>query len=153
MARNRIIAGLAAVTVIVQAAERSGSLITADYAADLGRPVAAVPGPVTTRLSAGSNALLHAGAPVARGVEDVLDLLADATGREVVRRPEPAGGGAAELQPALAALLAAVEDGRGSLGQLAETPEAARAVLAGLGELEFRGLVRRDGGGRWMRAA
>ena len=153
VARNRIIAGLAAVTVIVQAAERSGSLTTADYAADLGRPVAAVPGPVTTRLSAGSNALLHAGAPVARGVEDVLDLLADATGREVVRRPEPAGGGAAELQPALAALLAAVEDGRGSLGQLAETPEAARAVLAGLGELEFRGLVRRDGGGRWMRAA
>jgi DNA processing protein len=152
VARNRIIAALAAVTVIVQAAERSGSLTTADYAADLGRPVGAVPGPVTTRLSAGTNGLLHAGAPVVRGVEDVLDLLADATGRTF---GPPAGPTerAEALEPRLARLLEAVENGHATLGSLASTPEEARRVMAGLGELELRGLVRRDAGGRWRRAA
>ena len=55
VARNRIIAALGAATVVVQATERSGSLTTADFAAELGRAVGAVPGPVTTRLSAGTH--------------------------------------------------------------------------------------------------
>src|SRR5205807_7125839 len=63
-ARNRIMAGLAAATVVVEAAERSGSLITATFAVELGRDVGAVPGRVTSREAAGSNALLHAGAGV-----------------------------------------------------------------------------------------
>ncbi len=75
-ARNRVIAALAAVTVVVEGGERSGSLITADFAADLGRAVGAVPGPVTSTLAAGPNALLKLGAEVIRGSEDVLDLLA-----------------------------------------------------------------------------
>ena len=170
IARNRIIAALSAVTVVVQATERSGSLTTADFAAELGRAVAAVPGPVTSRLSAGTHALLHAGAPIVRGTEDVLDLLADVTGRTFTVaasgtgwaapawRPSPGGdppgaGSARTLRPELAALLAAVEDGRGTLAQLAETPAQARAALAGLGELELRGLIRRTLGGRWERAA
>ena len=60
--RNRIIAALSTVTIVVEAATLSGSLITADLATDLGRVVAAVPGPVTSRYSAGANELLHAGA-------------------------------------------------------------------------------------------
>ena len=56
VARNRIIAGLAAMTVVVEATERSGSLTTADFAAQAGRAVGAVPGPVTSRFSAGANA-------------------------------------------------------------------------------------------------
>ena len=75
-ARNRIIAGLAAATVVVEAQERSGSLITAEIAADLGRHIGAVPGPVTGPRSAGTNALLHDGAAVVRDVRDALDLTA-----------------------------------------------------------------------------
>src|SRR3954447_23719338 len=149
VARNRIIAALSAATVVVQATERSGSLTTADFAAELGRVVAAVPGPVTNRLSAGVHGLIQTGAPLVRGAEDVLELLAAETGREfasLAPRPVP-------LPPPLSALLAAVEDGHGTLGELATTPEEARDALAGLGELERLGLVRRGFGGRWERAA
>jgi len=62
LARNRLIAGLAAATVVVEAAGRSGSLVTARLAAELGRAVLAVPGPITSRLSMGTNALLCDGA-------------------------------------------------------------------------------------------
>ena len=74
-ARNRIIAALSGVTVIVEAAERSGSLAIADRAADLGHIVGAVPGPITSRISAGTNALLADGATVVRSAQDVLDAL------------------------------------------------------------------------------
>lgn len=150
VARNRIVAGLAEVTVIVEAAERSGSLTTADFAADLGRTVAAVPGRVTTRVAAGTNALLQSGAALVTNAVDVLDLLAEATGRAHAGPVRPAPP---DLEPALLEVLAAVEAGRGSLGELAVTPEEAKAALAALSELEFRGLVRRSFGGRYERAA
>jgi DNA processing protein len=74
-ARNRIMAALAGMTVVVEAAARSGSLITADLAADLGRDLGAVPGPVTSRASAGPNNLLAGGACVVRDAQDVLDAM------------------------------------------------------------------------------
>jgi DNA processing protein len=149
VARNRIVAALGAVAVIVEATERSGSLTTADFAADLGRPVAAVPGRVTSPLAAGTNGLIQAGAALVRGPADVLDVLAEATG---TRRAAPVEDPAAGLAPPLQELLAAVEQGRGTLGALAATQEEARAVLAGLSELEFRGLVRRGFDGHYERA-
>lgn len=151
VARNRIIAALSAATVVVQAAERSGSLTTADFANELGRAVGAVPGQVTTRLSEGTHSLIQAGAPLLRNTADVLELLASATGRSFgeagTSPPVP------ELEPRLAMLLAAVEDGYGTLTELAETAEEARFALSGLGELERLGLVRRGFAGRWERAA
>jgi DNA processing protein len=150
VARNRIIAALSQVTVIVEAAERSGSLTTADLAAELGRTVAAVPGRITCRQAAGTNGLLQSGAPPVCATRDVLDLLADATGgparTEAPTAREP-------LEPGLRRLLAAVEEGRGTLAALATSPEQARVVLAGLGELELRGLVRRGFGGSYERVA
>jgi DNA processing protein len=152
VARNRIVAALAQVVVIVEAAQRSGSLTTADFAADLGCTVAAVPGRVTNRTASGTNALIQSGAALVRDAGDVLDLLAEATGRP--RRQTPSRPPAPpELAPELQALLAAVEEGRGALGELATNGEQARAVLAGLGELEFRGLIRRTFGGRYEPAA
>ena len=74
-ARNRIMAALAGMTVVVEAATRSGSLITTDLAADLGRDLGAVPGPVTSRASAGPNGLLASGAHVIRDAQDVLDAM------------------------------------------------------------------------------
>ena len=150
VARNRLIAALSRVVVIVEAAERSGSLTTADFGAELGRTVGAVPGRITCRLAAGTNGLLQSGAPPVCGIRDVLHLLADTTGRPVAVPAEPPVP--ADLEPGLRRLLAAVEDGRGALGELACTPEEAKVVLAGLGELEFRGLVHRTFGGRYERA-
>lgn len=71
-ARNRIIAGLARSTVVVEARSRSGALITADFALELGRDVFAVPGEITSGLSAGTNDLLRQGAAPALSAADVL---------------------------------------------------------------------------------
>jgi len=72
-ARNRIIAGLCAATVVVEARERSGALITADFALEDGREVMVVPGEITSAVSAGSNALLRLGATPVTAASDVLE--------------------------------------------------------------------------------
>jgi DNA processing protein len=79
-ARNRVMAALSGMTVVVEAAERSGSLLTANLAADLGRDLGAVPGPVSSRSSAGPNTLLAGGAFVVRDAQDVLDALLGPSG-------------------------------------------------------------------------
>jgi DNA processing protein len=114
-ARNRIMAALAGMTVVVEAARRSGSLITADLAADLGRDLGAVPGPVNSRSSAGTNDLLAGGACLVRDAQDVLDAMLGPG----VRRAAPAGP---ELTTDLLRVLEAIEDG-------AETCDAIAAAL------------------------
>jgi DNA processing protein len=84
-ARNRIMAALSGMTVVVEGAERSGSLITADLATDLGRDLGAVPGPVGSRLSAGPNNLLAGGACLVRDAQDVLDAMLGAGVRQIER--------------------------------------------------------------------
>ena len=113
VARNRLIAGLADLTVVVEAAERSGSLTTADFAAQLGRPVGAVPGAVTSRFSSGTNLLLASGAAVVRDARDVLDHVLG-PGHELALAPPAAGAGDA-LLPRLRRVLDAIERGHGSL--------------------------------------
>jgi DNA processing protein len=125
-ARNRIMAALAGMTVVVEAAERSGSLITTDLAADLGRDLGAVPGPITSRMSAGPNGLLAGGACVVRDAQDVLDAMLGAGVRRIERRG-PA------LEPDLAEALAAVEAGVADPDSVAlrldvSAPEAATAL-------------------------
>jgi len=153
-ARNRTIAGLADATIVVEAAGRSGSLITAELALDLGRDVGAVPGPVLSWRSAGTNALLRDGATVIRDARDVLDLVlgidaAAALAARVATAPAPAPP---DLPRGLRGLLAAVEDGGDAPARLAAGGgDAAAAVRAGLTELELLGLVRRAPGGRYVR--
>ena len=150
VARNRLIAGLAELAVVVEATERSGSLTTADFAQQLGRPVGAVPGPVTSRFSAGANSLLAAGASVVRDKRDVLDQVlgpSDARNADAAAAPpEP------RLEPPLRRVLDAIERGHGSLAELTSDPDATRQLLQDLTELELRGLVRREFGGRYVRA-
>src|SRR5215213_1836559 len=74
-ARNRIVAALAVATVVVEARSRSGGLITADFALELGRDVFAVPGEITSALSAGTNDLLRQGAAPLLSAADVLAVL------------------------------------------------------------------------------
>src|SRR5207302_10227932 len=86
---NRVIAGLCAATVVVEARERSGALITADFALEEGREVFAVPGEITSALSAGTNALLRLGATPATCAADVLEAfgIAGELGRPKVNHP------------------------------------------------------------------
>ena len=92
VARNRLIAALARVVVVVEATERSGSLTTADLGAEVGRTVAAVPGRVNCALADGVNDLIRDGAMLVRGVADVLESLTELTGvqYEVAPRADPA---------------------------------------------------------------
>jgi DNA processing protein len=124
-ARNRVMAALAGMTVVVEAAARSGSLITADLAAELGRDLGAVPGPVTSRASAGPNELLAGGACVVRDAQDVLDAMLGAGVR-------PSARGGPPLDPEQATVLAAVEAGATTADAVATDTglTAARAATA-----------------------
>ena len=146
-ARNRIMAGLAQMTVVVEAADPSGSLITARFATHLGRTVGAVPGPVTARRSQGSNQLLFDGAVVVRGVQEVLDELYGVGVRPAARAAP------ARLDAVEARLLDAVEAGVGLAGLSETAGLPAREVRGAMARLEVAGLVRRSGLGGYMRTA
>jgi DNA processing protein len=134
-ARNRIMAALAGMTVVVEAARRSGSLITADLAADLGRDLGAVPGPVNSRGSAGTNDLLAGGACLVRDGQDVLDAMLGPG----VRSAERIGPG---LDPELVAVLAAVEGGEETSDAIAAALDlSGGAAAAALATLEALGYV------------
>jgi DNA processing protein len=142
-ARNRIIASLSAMTVVVEAGERSGALITVRIARRLGRPVGAVPGRITSSLAAGPNELLATGATVVRGPQDVLDELFGAGVRRAQADDRPA------LPEELRDLLKAIGDGRDTAAALSTGGIAPENALAGLTLLELGGYVRRLAGGRF----
>jgi DNA processing protein len=148
-ARNRIMAGLAAMTIVVEAADPSGSLITSDFAADLDRTVAAVPGRVTARVAAGPNRLIASGARVVTGPEDVLDELFG-VGVRPERRSTPGRDGCDRVQRLL---LAAVERGLGMDEICAASGLPAGEVRAALARLEASGRLSRDAFGSYARTA
>ncbi len=141
-ARNRIIAALSLMTVVVAARRGSGAMLTAIEAGDLRRELGAVPGPVTAPLSWGPNQLLRAGAHLVAEPADVLIALfgADAPRPTVVDRPV-----GSRLQP-LHELLA---DGYDPPEAFQEAGLDAETGLATLAELEMGGYIRRRPGGRF----
>jgi DNA processing protein len=147
--RNRILAALAEGVLVVEAARRSGALITSDLALELGRSIMAVPGPVFADRSRGTNRLIRQGAAILSEPADVLELvaLAAAPGLEAEAPPGPVGLGpdAAALWSALAAGGLAVDDlSRGS----GLDPARALSALAGM---ELAGWVEREPGMRFVR--
>jgi DNA processing protein len=136
-ARNRIIAGLCRVTVVIEARERSGALITADFALEEGREVLAVPGEITSSLSAGTNALLRLGATPVTRVEDLLE----AFGLEPASAPTVALGPAAEL------FLVRLAEGALTADELVRaTGVDAATTAASLLELELAGRITLEDG-------
>jgi DNA processing protein len=134
-ARNRIVAGLAAATVVVEARDRSGALITADFALEEGREVLSVPGEITSALSRGTNGLLRLGAIAVTGSSDVLEAIGLAPA-EGCPRPDP------RCAPAAAAVLAALDAGAATADELVrESGLTPAATAAALTELELAGLV------------
>lgn len=147
-ARNRVIAGLAAATVVVEGRTNSGSLLTAQAALTTSRVVGAVPGNVTNELAAGPNALLAAGACLIRDTQDLLDMLFGVGGR-----PAPADGRPPPSAPH-ARILAAIAAGQDTPvtlmsgeGGVALDMRSGELLMA-LTELELAGRLRRAAGGR-----
>ncbi|MGZ4441116.1 MAG: DNA-processing protein DprA [Gaiellaceae bacterium] len=132
-ARNRLVAGLARATVVVEARERSGALITADLALDEGREVLAVPGEITSALSRGTNALLRLGATPVTCAADVLE----AVGIEPPPAPGPPvlSGPAGRVRAVIADSPVAADD------LIRRTGLRAGELAAVLAELELLGLV------------
>jgi DNA processing protein len=145
-ARNRIVAGLAGAVVVVEAGERSGALITADFALEVGRPVLAVPGWPGAAASVGCNALLRAGAALMEGAQDIIAELPDAPWRrpEHARVPDPLDGLAARAIACLAHEPLPADALAGRLG------EDAASVACALALLEVDGRVARGDGQRYM---
>jgi DNA processing protein len=132
--RNRLIAALASITIVVEAGVKSGALITAGHALELGRTVAAIPGPIDSPQSAGTNGLLRDGATVIADVADALQL-AGLTPR--ARRPDPEIATAAELSVWIAL-------GDGALDVETLTVRSglpARECLAAVTTLELSGAI------------
>lgn len=146
-ARDRIMAALSAMTIVVEGAVPSGTQITAHEAADLHREVGAVPGPVTSRLSALPHALIRDGATLVRDPQDVLDALLG-VGAVAVRGVGP------ELEPQLGRALEAVAGGLATCDAVALEAglDGADAALA-LARLELMGYLRADPGGRLSRTS
>lgn len=138
-ARNRVVAGIADAVIVVEAAERSGALITADFALDLGRSVLAVPGPAGATMSQGCHNLLRAGAALCERAEDVIAELDGhhwRTGVDSSVLPD---------DPVDRRLLDELRREPQLVDELAVSCAASTVeIVSALGRLEIEGLVARD---------
>ncbi|HJZ96002.1 MAG TPA: DNA-processing protein DprA, partial [Candidatus Solibacter sp.] len=147
-ARNRLISGLCRGVVIVEAAEKSGALITATHAADQGRSVMAVPGPVDQATSGGAHELIRKGATLVRGPDDVLQELEGLPGdhHSAPAAPPPA------LDETQQRIWDSLADGPRHLDEIVQSLGLAAGPLSGtLLILEMKKIVRRLPGNRYER--
>ena len=146
--RNRIISGLSRGVIIVEAGEQSGALITADFAAEQGREVFAVPGGIFQRGSKGTNRLIRDGAQPVLSANDVLEVLNMTAVAEHVEAQMllPADATEAVLLEQLSDDPSHVDD----VGRAAGLPIA--TVSSTLALMELKGLVRQVGGMKYVRA-
>jgi DNA processing protein len=142
--RNRIISGLSRAVVVIEAGEKSGSLITARCALEQGRDVLAVPGNVLSGRNRGAHGLLRDGAKIVESADDILEELGMA---------HPAASAAEVSKPHGDPLLACLPPGEAcDLDVIAERSGLSSSrLLPRLFDLELHGLVRRIGGGRFVR--
>jgi DNA processing protein len=141
-ARNRILAGMTSGTIVIEAAERSGSLITARLANEHGREVFAVPGRIDSPLSAGAHLLIREGATLVRDVEDVLQQIAPA-----LRARASAVSESRTVAGDETGIVAALENGPASADDLIrQIGRPAAEIIAVLLDLELRGVVQRRSG-------
>ena len=149
LSRNRLIAALGTATLVVEAAHRSGALNSAGYARDLGRPVLAVPGPVTSAMSAGCHRLIQREEDPARLVTSVAEVLSYCGSADVEDAPDAAAGLPAQrAYDSLDVVARSVLDGFPGRGRSVTEAELARLsgqpisqVIAALPVLQGAGLI------------
>lgn len=147
LARNGVVAALVDAVVVVEAAERSGALNTASWAADRSIPVFAFPGDVDRPKVAGCLALIRDGAILARDAQDVLDGLPTLARQPRIPRRRQAAG-RPDDPPVVAAVLSALADGERDADLLASSLDIAPNLLfPALVELEIGGRIERRSGG------
>jgi DNA processing protein len=151
LAVQRLLAAIADVALVVESEPGANALAGARAVAALGRPVAAVPGRITSRGASGPNALLRDGARMATGVSDVLDLIGDAE-RLGASREGRQSARLAGLDPLMQDVLERVGAGEDTPGRLLGAHTDADQLLRILGELEVMGLLERGDGGRYVAA-
>ncbi len=145
--RNRIISGLSLGVVVVEAPDRSGALITVDFAADHGRDVFAVPGPANAANSSGCNRLIRDGARLVRSAEDILDDLQIMQKREVAAAQQ-----ALPMSDADRRLLAVITSEPQHIDDLALLCDTTVSEISGrLMMLELQGMVRNAGAQHYAR--
>jgi len=146
--RNRIISGLSRAVVVIEAGEKSGSLITARSALEQGRDVLAVPGNVLSGRNRGAHALLRDGAKIVESADDILEELGCGLSGSSTAVGRAAAGSKASRDPILCCLTPGEPS---DLDQIAERSGLAPArLLPRLMELELQGSVARVGGGRFV---
>jgi DNA processing protein len=148
--RNRVISGLSLAVVVIEASEKSGSLITAGCALDQGREVMAVPGNVLSGRNRGGHALLKDGAKIVETADDIVEGLGWDPAVERTVNPESSSSPTtASEDPVLRAMIAGEPYDVDALA--GRSGLDTRRLLSRLIELELAGLVRRHGGGRFVR--
>jgi DNA processing protein len=148
--RNRLISGLSLAVVVIEASEKSGSLITASCALEQGREVMAVPGNVLSGRNRGGHALLKDGAKIVESVDDIVEGLGWDPAADLSTRADTSSSGTTVSSDPVLRVMAV--DQPYDLDALASNSGLdARRLLPRLVELELAGLVRRHGGGRFVR--
>lgn len=147
-AAHRTVVGLADLVVLLEAGSSPGELLGPRIAVSLRRPLAALPGPVTSGLSEGPHSLIRSGASLIRDAEDVLEVLYEQGCHD--RRPDKMKAAQPGLRPGLRAILLRVGAGEDTAERLARGAQDPGAVDAALGELEAMGLLERLPSGRYM---